>query len=105
MTIEGLGVADARALLASVIPGRLDEQITNQIIAETRGNPLAPMELPRALSPGQLAGGFGRQRAVPGRIEESFRSRLETLPEDTQRLLLLAAADFGRRSGVLWRAA
>ena len=88
-----------------MIPGRLDEQISNQIIAETRGNPLALLELPRALSPGQLTGGFGLRRALPGRIEESFRSRLDELPEDTQRLLLLAAAEPTGDPALLWRAA
>ena len=59
LVVEGFGDADARALLASVIPGRLDERVADQLVAETRGNPLALLELPRGLSPAQLAGGFG----------------------------------------------
>ena len=87
--------ADARALLASAIPGRLDEQVADQLLAEARGNPLALLELPRGLSPAQLAGGFGLPGALSlsGKIEESFVNRLEALPEDTQQLLLVAAAD------------
>ena len=64
LPVEGLGDADARALLASVIPGRLDERIADQIVAETRGNPLALLELPRGLSPAHVAGGFGLPGAV-----------------------------------------
>src|SRR3954447_13370874 len=95
LVVGGLSDPAARDLLASVIPGRLDERVADQIAAETRGNPLALLELPRDLSAAQLAGGFGLPGAVSlaGRIEESFQRRLQTLPEDTQRLLLVAAAE------------
>jgi DNA-binding CsgD family transcriptional regulator len=107
LAIEGLADADARALLSSVVPGRLDRRIAEQIIAETRGNPLALLELPRGLSAGQLAGGFGLPGALSlsGRIESSFLRRLEALPEDTRRLLLLAAAEPTGDPALLWRAA
>ncbi len=107
LPVEGLGDADARALLASVIPGRLDERIVDQIVAETRGNPLALLELPRGLSPAQVAGGFGLPGAVSmaGRIEQSFQRRLAPLPEDTRRLLLVAAADPTGDPSLFWRAA
>src|SRR6185312_1978533 len=74
LDVAGLHEADARALLDSVLTGPLDERVRDQIVAETRGNPLALIELPRGLSPGQLAGGFGLPGAAPlsGRIEESF---------------------------------
>jgi DNA-binding CsgD family transcriptional regulator len=95
LVVRGLGDRAARDLLASVIPGRLDERVVDQIVAETRGNPLALLELPHGLSAAQLAGGFGLPGAVSlqGSIEESFQRRLQTLPEDTQRLLLVAAAE------------
>jgi DNA-binding CsgD family transcriptional regulator len=95
LLIEGLDDAEARSLLASVITGRLDDRIADQLVAEARGNPLALTELPRGLSPAQLAGGFGLPGALSlaGRIEQSFLQRLEALPEDTQRLLLVAAAE------------
>src|SRR4029079_2150433 len=95
LVVDALGDADARALLASVIPGRLDERVADQLVAETRGNPLALLELPRGLSPSQMAGGFGLPGALSlqGRIEESFLKRLAALPEDTQRFVLLAAAE------------
>ena len=77
--VEGLGDDDARALLDSVLAGPLDERVRDRIVAETRGNPLALLELPRGLTPAELAGGFGLPGARPlsGRIEESFRRRLE----------------------------
>ena len=83
LVVEGLDDADARTLLASVIPGRLDERVADQLVAEARGNPLALLELPRGLSPAQLAGGFGLPGALSleGRIEQSFLQRLEALPE------------------------
>src|SRR4051794_17696361 len=107
LLVEGLDDADARMLLASVIPGRLDERVADQLVAEAHGNPLALLELPHGLSPSQLAGGFGLPRALSleSRIERSFLHRLEALPEDTRRLLLVAAAEPTGDRGLLWRAA
>jgi DNA-binding CsgD family transcriptional regulator/DNA replicative helicase MCM subunit Mcm2 (Cdc46/Mcm family) len=95
LVVEGLRNGDARALLGSVISWPLDERVRDQIIAETRGNPLALLELPRRLTPAEMAGGFGLQdaRALSTRIEDSFRRRLRALPTETQRLLLVAAAE------------
>jgi DNA-binding CsgD family transcriptional regulator len=105
--VESLGYRDARALLESVLPSRLDERVLDRIVVETRGNPLALLELPRGLTPAQLAGGFGLPAAVPmsAGIEESFSRRLATLPCDARRLLLLAAADPVGDPGLLWAAA
>jgi ATP/maltotriose-dependent transcriptional regulator MalT len=107
LALAGLSDADAHALLSSVVPGRLDGRIAQQIIVETRGNPLALLELPRGLGAGQLAGGFGLPGALSlsGRIESSFLRRLEALPEDTRRLLLVAAAEPTGDPALLWRAA
>jgi DNA-binding CsgD family transcriptional regulator len=107
LMIRGLGDGDARALLDSVIPGRLDECVRDRIVAETRGNPLALLELPRGLTPAQLAGGFGLPDAMPlaSRIEQSFLRRLEQLPVETRRLLLAAATDPVGDPTLLWRAA
>ena len=107
VVVHGLGDADARALMASVIPGRLDERVVEQFLAETGGNPLALLELAKGSTPGQLAGGFGFPRALSleGRIEQSFLERLEALPEDTQRLLLVSAAEPTGDQALLWRAA
>src|SRR6185436_1617447 len=78
LVVEGLGDEDARALLASAIPGGLDEQVRDRLVAETRGNPLALLELPRGLTATELAGGFGLMAALPlsAQIEESFTRRL-----------------------------
>jgi DNA-binding CsgD family transcriptional regulator len=107
LVVEGLRDADAEALLASAIPGRLDERVADQLLVEARGNPLALLELPRGLSPAQLAGGFGLPGALSlsGKLEESFVNRLEALPEDTQQLLLVAAAEPTGDPALLWRAA
>ena len=104
---EPLGRRDARALLESVLPARLDERVLERIVAETRGNPLALLELPRGLSPTQLAGGFGLPAAVPlsASIEESFTRRLANLPGDARRFLLVAAADPVGDPALVWRAA
>jgi DNA-binding CsgD family transcriptional regulator len=107
LVVEGLRDADARALLASAIPWRLDERVAEQLLVEARGNPLALLELPQGLSPAQLAGGFGLPRALSlsGKIEESFINRLQALPADTQQLLLVAAAEPTGDPALLWRAA
>ena len=102
-----MGRGDARALLESILPARLDESVLERIVAETGGNPLALLELPRGLTPGQLAGGFDLPAVLPlsARIEESFRRRLARLPRDARRLLLLAAAEPVGDPALLWRAA
>jgi DNA-binding CsgD family transcriptional regulator/tetratricopeptide (TPR) repeat protein len=105
--VQGLGEEDARALLASEVPFRLDQRIRDQIVAESRGNPLALLELPRAMSAAELAVGFGFLRAhtLSGRIEQSFTRRLERLPEETRRFLLVAAAEPVGDPLLLWSAA
>ena len=99
LLVEGLGDSAARELLASVIPGPLDERVRDRIVAEARGNPLALLELPRGV-PGVPG--------VPGssvRIEDSFRGRVEVLPAATRRLMLVAAAEPAGDPALVWRAA
>jgi DNA-binding CsgD family transcriptional regulator len=104
--LGGLREIDALALLASVIPGQLDEGVRDRILAETRGNPLALLELSRGLKREELAGGFGlpKPAVLSSRLEEEFLRRVRGLPEPTQRLLLLAAAEPLGDPGLLWRA-
>ena len=107
LVVEGLRNGDARALLGSALRVPLDERVRERIVAETRGNPLALLELPRGLTPAELAGGFGLPDSpgLSGRIEDSFRRRLAGLPADTQRLLLVAAAEPVGDPVLVWRAA
>jgi DNA-binding CsgD family transcriptional regulator len=107
LEVGPLGRVDSRALLESALPTRLDEHVLNRIVLETRGNPLALLELPRGLTPVQLAGGFGLPvtKTMPANIEESFTRRLAGLPYDARRFLLLASADSVGDPSVLWRAA
>jgi DNA-binding CsgD family transcriptional regulator len=107
LAVAGLGTGDARALLDAELAVPLDGWVRDQLVAETRGNPLALLEWPRALTTQQWAGGFGLPAAVrlPGGVKEGFRHRLEALPEDTRRLLLIAAADPLGDAGLVWRAA
>ncbi|MCW2936798.1 MAG: ATP-dependent transcriptional regulator, MalT-like, LuxR family [Actinomycetia bacterium] len=122
LTVRGLRDRDARALLESALAGPLDERVRDLIVAETQGNPLALLELPRGSTPAELAGGFGLPAAVgsagarwagarwagaglPGRTEDSYARQLQALPDQTRRLLLLAAADPSGDRSLMWRAA
>ena len=107
LVVEGLRDGDARALLGSVLGVPLDDRVRERIVAETRGNPLALLELPRGLTADELAGGFGLPDApgLSGRIEDSFQGRVARLPADTRRLLLVAAAEPVGDPVLVWRAA
>ena len=106
LELRGLRNGDAHALLSSVVQFRLDEQVRDRIVAETRGNPLALLELPRGLSVEELAGfGTGTVASPQSGVDESFRRRLAALPEDTRRLLLIAAAEPLGEPILVWRAA
>jgi DNA-binding CsgD family transcriptional regulator len=107
LEVEGLREDEARALLDAALPGPIDTRVRDQIIAETRGNPLALLELPRGLTVAELAGGFGLPGAIPlaGSIEDSFGRRVGALPHQARQLLLLAAADPTGDPALVWRAA
>jgi DNA-binding CsgD family transcriptional regulator len=107
LVVQGLRDADARELLGSVVRWPLDERVRDRIVAETRGNPLALLELPRGRSPAELAGGFGLPDVPPlsARLEATFLRRVEILPEETRLLLLVAAAEPVGDPALVWRAA
>jgi DNA-binding CsgD family transcriptional regulator len=107
LVVEGLGEADARALLDAALTAPLDARVRDRLVAETAGNPLALLELPRGVTPAELAGGFALPDALPlsGRIEESFLRRLDALPADARLLLLVAAADPVGDPVLVWRTA
>src|SRR5580700_3804593 len=105
LLVGGLGAGDARELLSSVIRGPLDERVRDRIVAETRGNPLALLELPQGVPSVPGAPGAAGLSGLSGRIEESFRRRLEVLPAATQLLMLVAAAEPAGEPALVWRAA
>ena len=107
LVVEGLGDDDAWTLLSSVIRVPLDEEVRDRIVAESRGNPLALLELPLGLAAEEAPGGFAHPAARPlaSHIEQSFRRRLGVLPAETRQLLLVAAAEPVGEPAMLWRAA
>jgi DNA-binding CsgD family transcriptional regulator len=107
LVVERLGNKDARALLDAALTAPLDTRVREQILAETRGNPLALLELPRGLTAQELAGGFGLPSAMrmSGDMQENFRRRVEVLPDPTRRLLLIAAAEPLGDPALVWGAA
>jgi DNA-binding CsgD family transcriptional regulator len=107
LQLGGLDEQSARALLATVISGPLDESVRSRILEETHGHPLALLELYRGRSPADLAGGFALPDAgdLPRRIEDQYAARLGELPDEVQRLVLLAAADPVGDPALIFRAA
>ena len=108
LLVGGLRDGDAQELLSSVITGPVDERVRDRIVAETRGNPLALLELPRGVPgvpgvPGAV--GVPALSGLSRRIEDSFRRRLEVLPAATQRLMLVAAVEPAGEPALVWRAA
>jgi predicted ATPase len=110
LLVQGLREDHARQLLRSAVPWPLDRRVAEQLVAETRGNPLALLELPRGLSPAQLAGGFGLLEtplevlSLTGRIEDSFLRRVEALPGPARLWLVVAAAEPTGDLALVWRA-
>jgi hypothetical protein len=107
LPLRGLAEEDSHTLLRSSVPGRLDDRVRDRMIAETRGNPLALLDLPRSMSAAELAGGFEPLPAadLPRQLEHRYLQRVGGLPETAQRLLLLAAAEPTGDATLLWRAA
>jgi len=107
LVVGELSEVEAGALLDSILTAPLDPRVREQIISETRGVPLAMLELLRDLTPAELAGGFGLAGGVPvsGSVEETFRRRIDALPSDSRRLVRLAAADPVGDPLLVWRAA
>jgi DNA-binding CsgD family transcriptional regulator len=107
LVVGELSEVEAGALLDSVLTAPLDPGVREQIISETRGIPLAILELLRDVTPAELAGGFGLAAGVQvsGSMEETFRRRIDGLPSDSRRLLQLAAADPVGDPLLVWRAA
>src|SRR6266849_5117247 len=81
-------------LLLSVAPD-LDVQTRRLILDEALGNPLALLELPRALSLRGTDGREGALRSIPltDRLERTFSAQAGQLPRLTQAALLFIALD------------
>ena len=107
LTLDGLDEDDARAVLTAATPGHLDERVRERLVAETGGNPLALLELVRGMADAELAGGFGipTGAVTTDLLVEHCIQRVRALPEPTQRLLLIAAADATGDPTLMWRAA
>ncbi|HKV19559.1 MAG TPA: AAA family ATPase, partial [Mycobacterium sp.] len=107
MALTGISDAEARDLLESVMVGGIDPRVRDRIVAETRGIPLAILEVPRSVSATELSGGFwiSGKRSSTAAIEDDFVRRIRSLPQPTQRLLLLAAAEPVGDPGLFLRAA
>jgi DNA-binding CsgD family transcriptional regulator len=106
LPVRGLSEIDTQALLTSAIPVPPDGNVRDRIIAETRGNPRAILELPRTLSRAELSSGLvlpagGR---LTGETEHGFGRRVARLPSETRRLLLIAAAEPRGDASLIWRA-
>src|SRR4051812_7815023 len=106
LSLEGLTTDDATTLFTAATAGHVDAQMRDRIVAETRGNPLALLELPRVMSRAELAGDFAipRSATVSNQMEEHYIRRIRALPEQTQALLMLAAADPTGDPALFWRA-
>jgi DNA-binding CsgD family transcriptional regulator len=93
LRLHGLPAVDARALITATAPDLADRPAA-RIIELTHGNPLALLEIPRALTPQQRTGlaPLGERLPVGAEIERAFLARASALTRDAQRALLLVAA-------------
>lgn len=107
IVIEGLSDTEARELLESVMVGGIDPLVRDRVVAETRGIPLALLEIPRKFTASELAGGFWNMggRSSPGHLEEGFERRIQSLPTETRKLLLVAASEPTGDAALFLRAA
>jgi hypothetical protein len=107
LEVKGLSHPDGRALLASLVAGPVDDRVAECLVNETAGNPLALVALAGELSAGQLAGQVRLPEPLPlGKgLQDYFECRLQTLPHDSQMLLLLAAAEPSGNPSLYWQAA
>ena len=65
------------------------------------------LEFPRAMTVAELAGGYAVPRSadIPDQLKYHFLRRIEALPDNTQQLMLVAAAEPTGDVALLWRAA
>jgi hypothetical protein len=107
LTVGGLAEEAAHELLATSAGAQVDRQVSWRIAADTAGNPLALVELAAELTAAELSGAepLDWPLRFGGRLEELYQSRVRALPDSTQTLLLLAAADPTGEPALIWNAA
>ncbi len=107
LTVTGLEPDASRTLLRARLGAATGTDVLHRIITETRGNPLALLELPAELTPDQLTGveSLPAQLHLTSRLEQAFLDRSRGLPPSGQTMLLLAAADDSGAPDVVRRAA
>jgi DNA-binding CsgD family transcriptional regulator len=107
LRLGGLNDSDAAVLFDSVVRGPTDPRVRDRIVAESRGNPLALLEMPNAWTTAEMVDGVGASGVgrLTGNLEDGFAQRLRSLPTDTRRLLTLAAAEPLGDPTLLWHAA
>jgi DNA-binding CsgD family transcriptional regulator len=107
LTVRGLSGRDAADLLQVGLARALDPRVRDRILAESQGNPLALLELPRGLSAAELAfgGDTGAVTPLDYRLEQVFRGQVQALPRESRQFLLAAAAEPVGDAPLLWRAA
>jgi len=107
LRLAGLDEDAAAALLDRHAGTALSPETRARLVEATGGHPLALLELPSTLSEGQLTGSEPLLTPVPvsARLERAFLARVRELPEETQTLLLVAAADDTGEFSTVLRAA
>jgi len=105
--LSGLGASDASKLFNSVVMGPIDPAVRDRILAESRGNPLALLELPKAWTTAEFVEGLSEPiwGSVADQLEQGYARQIRDLPLCTQTFLALAAAETTGDATLLQRAA
>jgi DNA-binding CsgD family transcriptional regulator len=106
LRLAGLGGDAARKLLTQYAPQNLTTEVATRLVEQTRGNPLALLELPSLLTEAQFAGRDPLDDPLPvgGALEQAFLQRTRALPSESQRALVVAAASDSDDLGLVIRA-
>ena len=101
LRLDGLPAEAARLLVAERAGVEPSAEVVDRLVAGTRGNPLALLELP--LGDDAIAGRapLPARLGVSQRVERAFLDRVRAATPGVQALVLLAAADDTGKVGVL----
>jgi DNA-binding CsgD family transcriptional regulator len=91
LRLEGLAPDVAGDLVSRTV----DPRVRDQLVASTGGNPLALLEVPRILTPEQLAGTEPLPHPLPvgEQVSRAFLHSMRTLSDDAHAMVLLVATD------------